>query len=508
VRRIVFFFLALSLALLFPSLPLPLGQRGGVAWAVGTLEPWNAAHELEPSNNDPVADADDRMLDIKINTRHRGEVEHYWGDIDTAGSNDNGLHRVGSARCFAQATAPTTLSNSMGSLDSIVPTRNDVTDLNDAASNTAAAIADDVGHGRCWIDTDDNSFYVYVGEAGDNTPVSIADGWVPVVNPTGGNYKTDDQVLTGSANLAYNGSFEATGGTGESTSTAAPTGWSATTATVAYATAGDIRWGAGYHANVTATSGGGYISQSLILNANTVYKVIARVKDDGVTTCSLDVDSEGGTGFTLVTTTTNDWETLSGTFGTDPAALDTLSVRLITNSNGQLCSWDHIQVYQVGDVTTDRAEISVPTMVVAYDTTTEAGDIASVTPAAVTGLRVDVNPPQSNCIINVNAIVAWETDTSNDVPSVTCILDESGVSKHQIAQSIDLDENRVCDGVGGCAASIVIPYTKTNPTPGTALVYTVKCAGRLPTLDDSTNIDYNCTNQTCAITAVMFCGGH
>jgi hypothetical protein len=491
---------------------LPFG-----ASSAPTLKVWNAAEESVPANSDALSEANERMHDIKGNTRARAEVEHWWGDYDDA--DDNGLHRHGSARCFVQTSEPTVLSDSVSDFN-LLAQPNGVTDLNDSASGSAGAIEDDVGHGRCWVDTDgadgvdgngdDNALYFYEGVAGDDNGA-----WVAVSGGSG----NDDEILAGSANLVYNGSFEATDGTGYATATTTPSGWAdVTSPTIAYTDggAGDLRWGDGIFVTLTnsAADSEGISFEMDRLPANTFYKVIARAKDDGTGTCTLDVTGEGGTAFTSDTTTTDAWETLSGTFGTDTTALDdNVLVTLVTNDeagSGQACSWDHIQVYQIGNTTEDRDEVSVPTMVYVYaENTTLTTSIPGVSPTTVTDLQITVTPPQPNCIVSVNAHVQAVDDGSQnggDEFELFCAIDENGTD---VANSYSfINDNPSDEAHVRVATSSHVTYTKGNPAPGTPLVYSMQCTDDSGGVEDDFN--YNCDDEPryCYIEATMFCGGH
>jgi hypothetical protein len=454
------------------------------------------------------------MHDIKVNTRIRGEVEHWWGNIDL-GADDNGLHRIGSARCFMATSAPTTLYDSVSDADSQTPARTAVTDLNDSASNSSGNADDDVGHGRCWIDTDgpddsdgnadDNTLYFYTGLAGDDN----ADGW-EAANiilggaAGGGSIEGDDQILAGSANIVYNGSFEATDGTGLASATAVPVGWAAIdAATFTYGTTTDpdLRWGDGVYVIVTDVDGAD--GMSIVLNnlaANTTFKVLARVaEEDASDICTL-TSTGADTDVTSTASAGVAWQTLSGTFITG-AALDDVTLTFTNTAAGDICNWDHVAVYQVGDTTTDRDEIAVPTM----SHVTDSVVLASAVPGTftdVTGLTVALMPPQPNCLVQVDAVINVNTAAGgSDNAFTTCRLQEDGVTKDSRIIWVDVDAGTTMDDFAGYLA---LDYTSANPTPGTQLDYTVQCD------QDAGNavMDYNCDNHTCDLSATMFCGGH
>ena len=67
---------------------------------------WNSGFEASPANDDLFSQGPLRIRDLKENIRERLSVEHHFGSATT---NDNGLHQVGSARCFVQDAEPTNL---------------------------------------------------------------------------------------------------------------------------------------------------------------------------------------------------------------------------------------------------------------------------------------------------------------------------------------------------------------------------------------------------------------
>jgi len=92
---------------------------------------WDAAFEAIPANSETVSLGDDAIRNFKLEVRERTEEEHCWATPGTGCPvTDNGFHRTGSAACFSQNAAPTTLAN-------------------------PAATALAANHvGRCWVDAD------------------------------------------------------------------------------------------------------------------------------------------------------------------------------------------------------------------------------------------------------------------------------------------------------------------------------------------------------------------
>lgn len=414
---------------------------------------WDAALEADPADTDPVSAGAGEIRDTRSEVRQRAETDLCWGSFDTTGcpAGDEGRLREGGARAFHDASAPTVLN------------------AEDRAGSDA------LDEGRLWADSDTPSatihrLQVYDGSGWEDVEAGYAAALTDATD-------SDDQVLAGSHNLIYNGDFAATSGTGLTTSTTVPAGWTAsTTPTIAYSnTSGDIRWGAGYFVTVTDDGGGGdYIQQSLpSLAASTTYKVIARAKDDGTGTCRLDVTNEGGTAFSAATTSTDDWETLSGTFGTG-AALDTVEVQLISVTASRVCSFDNVQVYQVGDVTTDRDEVNYGYGITRVRATYAGaaldcgnGYTNASCRAADSGLEVYVTPPGPGYIIQVTASVDVSlVSNSQDNCSVrltdaTNVLDEAFISTS--------DE----DGGQDEAITTKLHATVINPTPGTTINFEI-----------------------------------
>jgi hypothetical protein len=130
-------------------------------WASFSLAPnvWSAAvfEAQQPLGSDPINQVDDHLRVLKEEVRRRADVEHHWGTVSDA--DDDGLHRLGSARCFYASSAPTVLDGGAVTYDN--------TAIPGSASGTLSdnnpAGAEVLGLGRCWIDTDGGDMYVYDG---------------------------------------------------------------------------------------------------------------------------------------------------------------------------------------------------------------------------------------------------------------------------------------------------------------------------------------------------------
>lgn len=102
---------------------------------------WNGpgagTFEGEPLGTTDAGTTDETFKALKQEVRERGAVEHDWSDATVStnpkGTNDDGRHRLGSARAFFQTTAPTVL-----------------TVVDQLGSNT-------LDDGRLWVDSDDEN---------------------------------------------------------------------------------------------------------------------------------------------------------------------------------------------------------------------------------------------------------------------------------------------------------------------------------------------------------------
>ena len=100
---------------------------------------WTTGYHSEPDGaTDPGSVLDDELQTLKALIRERAAIEHDWGTSSFSGGfQDSGRHTNGSARAFAQNTAPTTLLKPDGT-----------------AGNTLTSALDG---GRLWIDTNQHN---------------------------------------------------------------------------------------------------------------------------------------------------------------------------------------------------------------------------------------------------------------------------------------------------------------------------------------------------------------
>lgn len=117
---------------------------------------WDATFETTPTGASSPAAGDDRIRELKENLRVRLAHEHAWA-VGAPGYTVQGLHRMGSAIAYYQASAPTTRPD----------------------GTTALTTAD---AGRLFIDSDTNSIQVWTGSAMVDVRVGDQD------------LKTDDDV--------------------------------------------------------------------------------------------------------------------------------------------------------------------------------------------------------------------------------------------------------------------------------------------------------------------------
>jgi len=452
---------------------------------MGTV--WNGANELSPADGDQASTLGDSDRTIKVDNRVRNQAEHHFGSGFGIGTEDNGLHQTGSARCFLQSAAPTALSNSSGDYDNATDNPLNVTDLNDGASGTgAAAASDDVGHGRCWIDLDDGKMYVYTGVTGNNNG-----GWTPVAG-----------AGTGTHSLVYNGSFDAMDGDGITTD-AVPAGWAVSAGpespTFAYASSTDVDWGVG--TMVTLTNSGatdeGMQYELDGLAANSTYLVLARALDDGTAVCTLGVtgddtpDFAALTGGVIVTAGGAAWTTLIGTFTTDAIVDNDVIVDLeTTGADLLLCSYSNVNVYKI-----DGPEVSQGGGPMFTATSNASNTITGAYADVQAGFSVAVTPPRQGCVVEFYASVIIDINAAN---TANCGVEEDdGSAEVKGEQSFEVNTKE--------EHSFNLMGANINPAPGTTITYTPQCkvngAGSSDYICDEADID-------CDLFVKMTCGGN
>jgi len=451
-----------------------------------------AAYETTPAAGAAVSEGDDRMREMKEQNRFRLEAEHFLGDdLD----DDNGLHRLGSARAYMTTAAPDELNDShsgqaSGTLTDYLNTGVEdggEEDLNDAASNSAAGAEDDVGHGRFWLDTDgadasdgnadDNQLYIFEGVAGAGNGA-----WAVIQGQTGGSLGGDDQILAGSRNLVYNGNFAATDGTGAVGATVIPIGYSVIdAATFTYTDPStDVRWGDGLMVNVLDVDGGDGIQFVLTnLAAATTFKVIVRVSEDNSSDICTLTSTGASTDVTSTASAGTAWATLSGTFVT-AATLDTVTILLTNTAAGDICHYSHIGVYQTGDPLTDRDEVTYPGgTIVLFDDNGSTETSFTSGYSAIGGIgTLTVTPPAPNYVVTVVGQV-----------SILTVGAAAGGCPARITENGAAVAHGVNDMTVGADATTTIQYVNINPTPGTALAYILE-------VDEIANGGHDCQTPT------------
>jgi hypothetical protein len=365
-------------------------------------------------------------------------------------------------------------------------------DLNDGSTNSAGAAAnDDVGAGRCWIDTNDNNkMYIYVGVAGDGNG-----SWVEA---------NAARIKAGAPNVLYHGDWDMGSVVGDgcntpTTTTTAPLGWTVGSGapTFAYA-AGTAGQGVGCVMTMTATGVDDYITQTLTnLKAATTYRVIGQVVEVGTDECQL-VTSGASTDIAqgdMISVDSSAFVTVEGFFVTG-AALDAVEIRLMNSANTDGCSWDHVAVYRQDNTDIPEAGVQIVPRVLTEADITAAGTclgngnpIACCTGAGagatcdITAAYQDVSdmsivwtPPSEGWNISLQSSVSIGCDSGNcgaldRNEGAVCRLEKGGVEITASERGFILPANP--DDV--YLTTINLNAAETNPVAGTEITYTVAC---------------------------------
>ena len=436
---------------------LGLLGAGGLLMATS----WNATYEAIPNGaTDLASDLDTLIKSFKVEVRQRLEVEHEYG----GSTEDNGLHTIGSARVFVSAAAPTDINSgtaARGQYNSAAGS-----DGGTALTTTEVNGTADIGTGRMWIDTDgadnvggtldDQSLYVWN---------EIDDQFEPVVVAM----TTNGLPQLGS--FIYNNSFEITDGTGNTSSTTVPAGWSVVGVTPTFAyPAVSVSEGVGRALRTTAvgTTNQG-VRQALVgLKAATNYVVRVRVKANGGDICNMQVD-DGSTTEAVTSTTTGVYETLEAVHTTTGVPA-TVNIDLRSQGNGDICEWDYVTIQEKAPV------VARPGPVVCFDTDNSTG--AYTNPSTTWGdalVSCAVTPPGPNYRIEIRGQIVASNDTGQ-VSSLAGRIRENGTTTRGMATVYVAADDNSADhfqdvGTVPLFASIV------SPTPGTTLTYTLEMLG-------------------------------
>ncbi len=409
---------------------------------------WDGDFETEGDSATTVAALPDIDNATREETNNRGETELCWGTFDgngcatsdetSSGTTDNGRSREGSARVFMSDAAPTVLH---------------------ALDNKGSAALD---QGRLWVDS-------------NSTPVNVLQVYDAALEDV---HTRSTAVQQGSFNMVYNGSFEATDGTGEDDSaTGTPAGFAqvgSATYTYADTTTPDVRWGDGIYVVVDSVGNGGGMNTVLNnLPTATTYRIVARVAE----AASDDICSIATTGALADLATTSSagtaWGTLTGTFTTHLTVLDDVTITFLGTDSTDVCHWDNISVYQLDTVTANRDEISMPGLVAIFDSDSTANTTNVPTSiAAVPNLAVNFTPPSQGWVVQVGYSVAVGKDATSWDGFAKCNLD---LNSSAISSTLSAGGPGDMANTDAVLFNINSSYLNISPAPGTELAYTVEC---------------------------------
>lgn len=499
------------------------------AEAVEADEVWATAFEESPDNSDAISAGAAKVRASRSNVRARLEVEHFFGGTAASEDDDNGLHRLGSGRCYMTEVAPTGLFDSHSGIGLITdledlnvstPSSNDGTLANISSGAAGAAVEDDIGHGRCWIDTDgadgntndectgfqtsagtgspvdatpncctatdtgtcdldDNKMYTYLGVAGDagSPPTGLVAGWQEVLGGPDPNQTVASQLHLTPSYLT-NGDFEwnATDAGTACDSTTRPSEWTdlqGTPPTYTYATIATE--GIGCAVTVVGVAANDGISQILNnLQVASTYRVTARV-DAAVSNDICVIQIDGALTEVEGSHTGTDIETISSTFTTHATVVDDVTISLRGTDASDDCTWDHVSVRR--ETRTPVTDVGV---IAVYDTytTSPGADVeeAATGYADVPELTISFTPPTPGWVAQIGATVSLgcTDDCAVDADAgFSCQLEKdgtliAGTQMHQVGFNQASDSSNVSYTANLTAMEI-------NPVPGTDIVYTVAC---------------------------------
>lgn len=415
---------------------------------------WDAGFEADPDGaTDLVSDLDTFIQAFKLETRRRASVETIWG----TGSDDNGLHRLGSARGFIQNAAPTDLVgpgqyNAPAGAFGGTP----------LADEELGASAIDQGTGRFWVDAD-----------GLDTAVTSDDRQLSVWTDTVGFQAVTALPSTlglGGLNQVYNGSFEITDGTGLLASTTVASGWALLgTPDIAYDDVANSTEGDGFAMETIATGAVNEgATQTLAgLKESTVYVIRARVRPV-VGTCSL-VTTGGSVNATDTSAAASGvFETLESTFTTDATPANVV-VRLESDAAADECDWDHVTVFE------RMPAVSQPGPVICRDTDSDVTNDAYTAVAWTDGLvSCSITPPAPGYSVQVRAQLVGNYDGAGNGALAGRLRENCGAAATVAMGTVVVLTD--ADAVGSIADQGVVPlfFSRTMLTPGTTCTYTIE----------------------------------
>lgn len=442
---------------------------------------WNAGWEARPAGTDQASDLDLFINEFKTEVRQRLEVEHIFGPS----GDDNGLHTMGSARCFVQNAAPTDINSATAALGQY----NSAAGVDAGTALTTdevGATTRDLGSGRCWIDLD----------GPDNVSGTPDDRSFASWDETNNIWKYEDLANSaattlasqrflfdpGKYNLLYNGDFSITDGTGATGGSGTPANWVllATNPTISYTTPpSEATEGQGVQVNLLRGAGDGGIEQLVTLKGTTTYYLMARVRATGAAGCGLSTANAGGSNLTEVTTTSATYTTLSGTFVTTAGALDPLNIRVRVITGAGSCQVSRVELFET---TSDRRGISQGGTTACRSTNNTSTDNFYNDHAAAgsvvfvdSGLSCTINVPGPGYMIRVEGLLMGETDVNNAGLEAQLRQNCSLAGNSIVAMNIATSPNTTAfatDVIG-----VPVNFLNITPTTGDQCVYTIEGLG-------------------------------
>lgn len=441
------------------SKPTKQWALAAVIWVLGWMSLgilWDAAWEGRPSGGQLASDLDLFIQEFKDEVADRDQVEHIFG----VGTDDNGLARLGSARAFAQIAPPTDIAGP-GQYNSTAGAFAGTL----LSTEEVGASVIDLGVGRFWIDTD-----------GASTTTALDDRQLFAWDPTSNTFlPVRTEALGGlGSNLLYNGSFEATDGTGSTASVTVPSSWalSAPNPTISYTSPAGVSEGTGVAVNVIGTGATGGISQALAsLKASTPY--VFRVRANPTTAgdrCNLHV-TDGVTNVTdLSEIGTAVYETLEVTL-TTTAGPATVTVELEADAITDVCRFDHAVAFE--------QNATVPQPGIQASSVSNTWGLAPPATLACGALYT------ANCVGSANT---FQTRVTIPGPGFIVLLmgsvfvtnnagdDDICLARiHDVTNNVTLAEGASGPtnnaGIDGDTSTIAVQAVVVNPTPGSTIQY-------------------------------------